>query len=105
LYWQVERPEVKDYRLMLSLLDSGGRARAGQESFPAWGPEASADATGSWRSDLIFPDVHMLDIGPKTKPGLYRLTATIITVPDKTELLPAGHESSVDLGQFEIPAD
>ena len=104
LYWQVERPGIKDRRLVLKWVDDTGKVWLTKQNYPAWGPEDNGEATSSWRGDLIFPDDHILDIGPNIPPGSYRLVATIVHQPDNRELLPIGADSPVSLGRFEIPA-
>jgi len=64
LYWQVERPGVKDLSTCLEMGRRHSKVWLTRENYPAWGPENGEEATSSWRGDLIFPDDHILDIGP-----------------------------------------
>jgi hypothetical protein len=103
IYWQVERPCVEGYRLVLRLVDETGREWASDRSYPPWGPTDCDQSLGRWRGDLIYPDEHWLGIGADTPPGSYDLEAIIVRKADGRPLSPVARDRPVRLGSVKVP--
>ncbi len=102
IYWQVERPCIKDYRLLLRLVDDSGEVRYSRKNYPAWGPDDCEKSEGAWRGDLIYPEEHWLEVGADVPAGQYALEAVIVHEPDEQPLPTVAGAYTIPLGEIRL---